>query len=673
MKFNFYVFLVLLILIPIGAFGHDNSLEMETLRVTAQKQEENLQDVSASVTLFTSAEIEDKNIDSITDIADYTPNFINFNSGIVGLYVPSIRGIHQDGAGGSPVGLFIDGVPVLSSTGFSDDLVDIERVEVLKGPQGSLYGSNTESGAINIITKQPGNDFSGSSSIESGEDNKLKFSANVKGPLKKDKAYISVSALHYEKDGYIKNTNTGEYENNRNYDYFKGILRFTPSDNLDISFSGSHLQHDDGDQNLALTKYGALMSDVTPPKNKHEVDSDLVGWNKSKSNMESLNINWKISDNLNLNSITTRREYRSHYLNDWDLGKADPMFTMHKEMDSVLKKYSQELRLNWTDKKNKFISGIYLDDDDDSFEETNHITGQLDEDHTTKANTLGIFLHGERKITNSLRFIAGLRFDKKTGDFHHKTWKRKADEDWSEFSPKLGLEYNVNENIMFYASASKGYRAGGFNEHSSKDAPWTYEEEKLISYEAGLKTSFFNKRILFNTSVYYMDIDDMQVRIDEAYGYNYTDNAGSAWSSGFESDLRAKLSKEFTLSGTFGYNRCEFSDYKDANGDYKGNKNPYAPDYTYSIDMSYRNHMGIFGNLGLIGYGSMYLNKENKYKQDPYKIVKAKFGYETERFDIYLYSDNLFDEEYDSVGYFGGFYTVYSPPRESGIKITLRF
>ena len=672
MKFKIFWLLIFIFCIIHSAYAAE-ALRLDTVNVTAQKQTEDLQDVSASVTVFTASEIEDRNLDSITDIADFTPNFINFNSGIIGLSVPSIRGIHQDGSGGSPVGLFIDGVPILSSTGFTDDLLDVERIEVLKGPQGALYGSNTESGAINIITKQPGNEFSGKSSIESGEDNKLKFTANVKGPIKTDKMYMSVSALHYEKDGDIKNTNTGEYENNRNYDYTKGIFRWTPTEKLDFSFCASHLQHDDGDQNLTLTPYGAKLSGFAPPKHKREVDSDLVGWNKSQSNMQSVKIKWKLSKEIYLNSITTRREYRSHYLNDWDLGKADPMFTMHKEMDSRLKKYSQELRLNWSGVKNKIISGIYYDIDDDSFQEKNHITKLLDEDHTTKGNTLGLFFHGERKLTKKLKLLAGIRYDRKDGEFEHKTWNRDIDEQWSEFSPKLTIEYNPVKNIMAYAGASKGYRAGGFNEHSSINAPWTYDEESLISYETGIKTMFMDNRIMFNSSFYYMDIDDMQVRIDEAYGYNYTDNAAKAWSAGFETELRAKLTKELTLSGTFGCNRCEFSEYEDKNGDYKGNKNPYAPEYTYSLDMTYRNAKGIFGNFAVIGYGSMYLNKENQFERDPYRIVKTKIGYETDKMDIYLYADNLFDEEYDAEGYFGGFYTVYSPPREAGVKISLRF
>lgn len=670
MRTRFFL-IFLFVLLIFNSIHAEENLQLDVMTVTAQKQEENLQDVSSSVTAFSKIDIEDNQISSISDIANFTPNFINFNTGIIGLSVPSIRGIHEDGSGGSPVGLFIDGIPILSVTGFNAEMLDIERVEVMRGPQGSLYGSNTEIGAINVITVQPGNSFMGKASVEIGEDSKRRVMLNVQGPIQKDKLFYSLSAFHHEKDGYIKNSNTGETENNRKYDYFKANLRWTPTDKIDISLIGSQLTHDDGDQDIVLGPFGAEAYGVAAPKNR-EVNSDLIGWNKSSSNLQALNVKWDIKDHLELQSITAKREYRSYYLNDWDFTTFQ---LYHKEMDSTLIKYSQEFKVSWTGDKNKLITGIYYDIDDNIFKDKNDVTGIVEEDHTTEGSTLGLFVNNESKLSEKLAVIAGIRFDQTKGKFKDKIRSRKIDETWSETSPKIGFEYDHSDNIMTYAVIAKGYRTGGFNDHAAADDPQTYEQEKLLSYEIGAKTDFFNKRFVFNFNVYYMDIEDIQVRIDNPNSpeYNYTANAAKAQSSGLEIDAKARLTETVTLSSTIGYNHTKFKDYKDSNGDYDGNNNPYSPEYTYSLTLLQRNPDGFFGNISLFGVGEMYLDKENIYKVEPYYIANAKVGYEFKDVDLYIYAKNLFDKEYDTEGYYGGYYTVYSPPREIGVRIDYRF
>jgi len=662
------------LLLLLGTAWAEDPYSLESLTVTAEKQEQDLQNVPASVTAISGMELEDRRINSISDIADFTPNFISVSSGIVGLYIPSIRGIHQDGSGGSPVGLFVDGVPILSATGFNDELLDIERVEVLRGPQGTLYGGGTEAGAVNVITRQPGNEFFGKASLEAGEDDKLKLTASVSSPIKKDVLSFSLSALHYEKDGFIKNTNTGDLVNNRDYDYGKANFRWTPTPDLDISLIASALKHDDGDQGLALGPTGAMMFGVPVP-NDREVQSDLQGWNKSESNMQALKVAWDMTDTCTLQSVTTRKRYRSYYLNDWDFTSTTSRWApMHKEMDSILRNVSEELKLSWTGEGASVMTGVYVDMDDNDFTDTDAVTNTVDEDHTTKGKGLGLFIHGEKELTDKLSLVTGVRYDWAEGEFDDRIRSREHDKSWSEVSPKFNLKYAVTPDMMTYAGVAKGYRKGGFNDHASPVDPETYDEESLISYEIGAKSQWLNNRLRINAAAYYMDISDMQVRIDGASPeFNYTDNAANSYSTGFEAEATARVTTGLTLSGSFGYNRIVFKDYSDAKGDYDGNKNPYAPDYTYSINALYRHASGVFVNISQIGTGKMYLDKENVNKRDAYSVVKAKVGYETERLDVYLYADNLFDEEYDAIGYFGGVYNIYSPPREVGVKVACRF
>lgn len=668
MRIRLSVFLFFLLLF-IGTAGAEEPLSLENLTVTAEKQEEDLQKVPVSVTALTGMEIEDRRIHSISDVADFTPNFINFDTGIVGLSTPSIRGIHQESSGTSPVGLFVDGVPILTATGFNDQLLDIERVEVLRGPQGTLYGGGTEAGAINVITRQPDNEVRGKASLEAGEDDKLRLTASLSSPIKKDVLAFSLSALHYEKDGYIKNTNTGKMGNNRDYDYGKAILRWTPSSTLDISLIASGLKHDDGAQGLALGPESINMLGLTPKE--REVDSDLQGWNKSESNMQALKVAWDMSEHCMIESVTTRRRYRSHYQNDWDF---TPYAVMHKEMDNTLRNVSEELKFSWKGEGASVVTGVYADMDDNDFTDINLVDGKVEENHNTSGKGLGLFVHGEKSLTDKLSVVTGVRYDWAEGEFDDSIRSREIDESWSELSPKLSFKYAATPEMMVYAGASKGYRKGGFNDHAGATDPETYDEESLISYEIGTKNQWLGNRLRVNASVYYMDISDMQVRVDSGGpGENYTENAAEAYSTGAEVEVTGRVTTGLTLSGTFGYNRTAFKDYSDAEGDYDGNKNPYAPDYTYSLNGLYRHPVGIFTNLSYVGTGEMYLDKKNVYKRDAYGVVNAKVGYETDHLDIYVYADNLFDEEYNAIGYFGGFYNVYSPPREVGVKVACRF
>jgi len=186
------------------AFAGENtpSLELDTVTVTAQKREENLQDVPISISVFDEFDVEDRQMDTIQDVFTATPNLLFFQAGNQGTGTPVTRGISGDLMSlSSATALFIDGVPYLNTVGYDVALVDIERIEVLRGPQSTLYGKNAEAGVINVITRQPDNNFGCTISTELGEDNKRQFSVNARPPLIKDKLYLGLSGRQYEKDG----------------------------------------------------------------------------------------------------------------------------------------------------------------------------------------------------------------------------------------------------------------------------------------------------------------------------------------------------------------------------------------------------------------------------------------------------------------------------------------
>jgi iron complex outermembrane receptor protein len=535
-----------------------------------------------------------------------------------------------------------------------------------------LYGKNTETGAINIITRQPNNEFRGRVSAQGGEDKKGQFSLNLSGPIQKDKLFLGIAGQYYQKDGFIENTITGDTVDDREHWFGRAHLRWTPVDKLDISLIASRLEYDEGELHYAMTEKGAAMFGLPAPENR-KVTSNLEGENKSSDDSQSLKITCDVSDSLTLTSVTARRVFKDKVINDGDFSSAT---LMHNDKDNEYSKISQELRLNSSTERLKWIVGLYYDKDqtDGDFKVTSDFpimaaVGSRDID----GDTYAAFTHLTYSLTEQLSLVGGLRYEEEESEFKDNIYNTKFDDSWSELTPKIALEYRFTPAIMTYASASKGYRSGGFNGLATDPQYYSYDAETLWSYEIGIKNAFLNNRLILNGSVYYMDITDMQVTEAVAPVVSYLTNAAEATAKGVELEMTARVFDGLSLMAGFGYSDVEFDSFKDAMGDYKGNKNPYAPEYTFNIGAQYRHYSGFYVRADLIGYGKMYFDKANEYSRDAYEIVNAKIGYETEDFDIYLYAKNLFDKEYDSVGYYSGFYTIYSDPREIGLQLVYRF
>ncbi len=634
--------------------------KIETITVTAQKKEEDLQNVPISLSVFDSTDLEDLQVDSISDIAPFVPNLMIFDNGISGQTPPSIRGLSTDiDSNNSTMGLYVDGIPILTGIGFDEILLDVERVEVLKGPQGTLYGKNAEAGVINVITRTPSNDVTAGIGLELGEDSKRQYHFSTSGPIIKDKLFIGISGLHYEKDGYINNSFLGGNSDDREHNYGKIHLRSTPSDNFSISAIVSYLKYDDGGSNMGL---GSNIED-------REVTSGFQGYNHSSSTMGALKMDYEFS-NYKFESITTARTFRFDAGGDWDFS---PAVGSHSNNDSEYKKFSQEFRISSAGARFSWLAGIYGDGDRNNFKtkiSASSSTRFVDRDFD--GESIGAYVHTTWALTDSLSLISGLRYDLEEKSFVDDDLGVNLEEDFNEFSPKLSLQYRVNPAVMFYGSVTKGYQSGGFNSLAPEGSPLAYGEETLWSYEVGSKTSFFDGRIIFNTAIYYMDIDNMQVNTAVDSVQSYRSNAAKAASKGVEVEIRYNVTQALSLFASYGYNDTTFDSFSDDDGDYKGNTNPYTPKYNYNIGAQYRHQDGYYVRIDLNGYGKMYFDKANQFSRDAYQLINTKIGYETDHFDFYLYAKNLFDKEYDSDGYYSGYYTIYSPPREIGVNLTWR-
>jgi iron complex outermembrane receptor protein len=668
-------FLLTWLLMPINAMAQEAQV-LETITVTAQKREENAQDVSSSIIVLDAMGIEDRKIESVAEIIDFVPNMMTFNDGMATVNKVTTRGISVPSMirYATSTGMYVDGVPILGNFGFEEGLLDIERIEVLRGPQGTLYGKNTEAGAINIITRSPGNDFSGRIIAEGGQwlssdsGDKLTGGAGftVSGPIVRDKLFFGLVGDYAHKDGFMYNTYTDETEFEQDNYFGRAKLRWTPADNLDISLLFSSLFYDqDGNNQMNL---------VVPSPRK--ISSDLEGWQESKSQIQSLKVTYDLTDTMSLTSITSRK--KSTFDGQLDLDYS-PYAIMHSSQDGTEEeKISEELRLGHNSEKFDWLAGFYYDRDNNclsgdvasiypayNFSYKSDLTG----DAYAFFGQVGYFL------THKLKIIGGLRYEHQEFkiDGFYGPLSQDDENSWENVSPKIAAEYHFTPDVMVYTDVSQGYRSGGFNSMATDPQYSSYDEEFLWSYEIGLKCLLMDKRLMLNAAFFHMDISDMQVEDNVDPLTYYITNAAEATSQGLELELTALISKGLTLTGGFGYTDIEFGNFSDANGNYEGNKNPFAPNYTFNIGAQYRHTGGFFCRADLIGYGEMFLDKANQYSRDAYQIVNAKIGYEMQNFDIYLYGKNIFDEEYNSTGYYGGTYVVCSSPGEFGLQVVVRF
>lgn len=647
--------------------------ELESITVTAQKQEENIREVPISITVLDGLDIEDRRIDGFWKLADHVPGLMNTDIGMSDVFAqPSMRGITASpNSFSTSVGLYVDGVPVVSSPGYTANLLDIERVEVLRGPQGTLYGKNAEAGAINIITRQPDDEWRGTTGIEYGEDNKRLALGTVSGPLARDRLYFSLSGQYEAKDGFLESTYLGGTDDDRKRYYGRGQMRWTPAPNWDISLILSRLTLDEGGSpqvaNPAMrSSYGL------PALPDRTTQSDFRPVRDSHNDIQALKIAWDVNDAMRLTSITSRKMTDWYAAADFDFSSTN---IYHVYNDSEYSNISQEIRVNWQTGRLKGLVGVYGD------KHLNDIDmGRLQSDGSGTSTTrreLGgdsyaVFGQVDYSLTRALHVIAGLRYEKQNMDYKDGLLLVDTDESWNKFTPKLSLQYRLSPGVNVYATVAQGFRTGGFN-HTTTDLEYrTYDPEELWSYEVGVKTSLLGNRLILNAGIYYMDIEDMQVEEGIDPMTTYITNAAEATARGGEIELTARLARGLTVTAGLAYNDTTFDTFKDALGDYSGNENPYAPDYNYNLGANYRLESGLFLSADLTGYGDMFIDKSNRNKVGAYELVNAKIGWEFERFDAYLYATNLFDTQYDIRNFFG-YYNTYSPPRETGLRVNCRF
>ena len=630
-------------------------VSLQNIVVTAQKQDQHIKDVPISLSVFNEFDIEDKGIENYKDLANFASNVTLLEAGGTGMMSTFIRGVASDsGVESANAGIYVDGVPYVYTFGNDIPIEQIQRIEILKGPQCVLYGKNSYAGVVNIISKEPAQVFEGSADVTIGSDDKRKLRLDLSTPLIAEKLNVSLFARHYEKDGFIHNTTLNNEDNYSENNFGKLHFRFTPTDRLMFSLISSVLDTDDG----------APTWNMTGAPDRLVVQSGLQGTNQTTNVTHALKGAYNLSGGHQLTSLTTVKHLDNRNIYDADFSPAN---AYHIDADMELKEYSQELRLTGILGRISYMTGLYAD----NMEKDRYLLmcSSPFQKYNTQSRTLSVFANGSMDLTPNLNLSLGARLDRDEISLDD-TYSGLADEhSYTNVSPKISLSYAVSQKTTAYATISRGYKSGGYYLFApTPDRRWV-DKEEMTNYEIGAKSNL-TQNFSLGTAVFFMDIRDKQVTTQVDPVISYVDNAAQCETMGFEVDAKLKLTPALSFNVSFGMADSEFKTFSDGAGDYSGNKNPFSPLYTYAVNATYRDTRGLFATAGVRGQDKMYTDKENQTVTDAYYVIDAKIGYEAQRFDVYLYANNLTKEIYDTNYQLASF---LSSPRELGVQCRVRF
>lgn len=652
----------------------EKTTALEAITVTANKIEENMADIPQSLTVLDKMSIQQRNINNTDDLYSTAPNLLLNKMGPVSSFA-TLRGITSSMTAENPaVGYFVDGVyhPEIDMT-----LLDIERVEIMRGPQGTLYGRNTLAGAINIITKKPEGKTAASIALGYGQFNERYINTVINGTFIPGKLYSRFSGQYQASDGYFTSTN--------------GSKDIDKSEKLDTK-AGFYLSANnslDFDLSLDLQRYRGNYAEFATlgqfHRDPHVITSNYGG----KADKDALGISLKadyLMQGMRLVSVTDARTENKYTSMDNDFTQADvAIFDMNRKSNIV----SQELRLS-SDNTSKFkwLGGAYF-----FYEEVDRLAGTNFKPYSFylsqrgKTNTLGTsaFMQADYAVTDKLAITGGIRYDRESKDFKysHKGGSSfsfpdtsgSADKDFTAWLPKASISYKLTSTCMPYLTVSKGFRSGGFNLYN-KSPGESYNSEFTWNYEAGIKSFWFDKRLELNLAGFIIKWQDIQLEVPGgAHTTPVIQNAGRATSKGFELEARAKLNESLRLFGGFGYTSATFDSYQNLSTSYNGNYVPNVPKYTFTIGGTYKFLENFVTNVEYNGVGKTYYNADNSQSQAFYSVFNVKVGYEKPHYSINVWAKNLLDKNYLTRAFedSGVWYGRAGSPRTFGIDFKYTF
>ncbi len=694
---------------PTAVLAQDASDNSDVIVVSARRREESLQETPVSVTAIGGDALANVGAQDITALSETVPNItLETSRGTNTTLTAFIRGVgQQDPVAGfeGGVGIYLDDVYLNRPQAAVLDIYDLERIEVLRGPQGTLYGRNTIGGAVKYVTKRIGDEpeFTLRGSYGSFNQTDLVFTAAL--PIN-DVVAFGASVASLRRDGFGTNLATGDENYDKDVLAGRASLELTPSDNLFIKISGDIVNDD------SSPRQGRRLTDPQPtgiydtqagillegPLNESTVDASGVQGR----------IEWNVNDAVTLTSITAWRQDESKAPIDFDSLEA-PTFDVPAIYEN--EQFSQELQLTYESDRLSGVAGFYYLDAN-AFNGFDVILSGLGVAILTEGDvdteTWAVFGEFTYDLTDSLSLSVGGRYtsDERTAAIRRETFlgfpspffgnsgaislsppvldgngnevvpNFNGNRTDDNFDPRIILAWQATDDINLYASYSEGFKGGGFDPRGDYSNPVVrdgFEPETVQSYELGAKTTWADGKIIANTAIFYNDYKDVQIPGSEAFDSDNdgvddsfigtVTNAGAAEIYGVEFEGTAFVTDELTLFGTVGYVSAEYEEFLVNGVDISSTTDVQnTPDWTASITGDYTapvRFAGEDGDLSLIVTGA-YRGATQQFEtpiplldQEGYWLVNASVVWNSEdgRLQIGVHGKNLAEEEYITSGY----------------------
>lgn len=692
----------------------ESSSGLEEIIVTAEKREQSLQDTPISIVALTSDALETKGISGIDDLRAEVPSLqIVPHPNSASTAQVFIRGVgsYDDQFTQDPsVAVYVDGVYIGRSQGLSAEVADLQRIEVLRGPQGSLYGRNATGGAINYITRAPElGELSARQSVAFGNYDQIRTRTHVNVPVG-DELALEFAFTHSEKNGFVRNLGTGVSRyGDRRRDAYRAALRWVPSDAVDIRYTYDRSEIEDTPGFLAHIPAFYPADPVRPSQGS--VAERGLPRNKAIVQGHNLTASFQPIDGLTLKSITGYRELDAANIQHYLSGVVGPFTLIVTDFDQYQKQLSQELQAigDAIDGRLQYVLGAYyLDESADSFDRA--VFGIPTVPTTARivtANNKAYAMYGQATyrpaalqklyVTPSVRWSR----DQRQATLAQTILPRigapivqppgSGDKSGSNVSPGLVVGYDVMDDVNLYARYSRGYKTGGFNVRASTIARFNegFNEETIDAFELGMKSSWLGNRLRVNVAGFYSDYQDVQINVQvDPNNFRLTDvlNAGKATIQGVELDVVARPTRGLMAGLSYAWLDAGYEEILDPFGRDVTSRYNFveAPEHTVTGSLQYEFPATPIGTLTAQAE-YFYQSKKNvsvaeasyvirSYGLLDARLVLSEIPLSGGNWRVSVFGKNLTDEEYLvfhgnaslPVGLFGD-------PRSYGIELSFEY
>jgi len=707
-----------------------NALALEEIIVTAQKRTESLQEVPIAVTAMNERTLQQAGITNITGIAQRTPGFTmgSYSAAQPLMYIRGV-GTNERGAGGgeSSVAMFLDGVYMNRAAGGSVELFDLAAVEVLRGPQGTLWGKNAVAGVVNLKSKRPSDTLEMSAEATVGNLGRWGVQGLISGPLGDNMAgKLTVSKKQrgaFMESAITSKADTGDLDAQS----IRGQLQFNPADTIEGLLTVDYSRDERSgisvnpqlNPDAPLADAANFFANLQPEIDFHETLLEDPGHQNVEGSGVSLQLDFDIGD-MTLTSITAYRKSESDLENN-TVGtglQAFPVFEISQFTDEKSDMFSQELRLAGGDDRLNWQAGLYyFSEETDRVEGGGFLIGPAAGllnralipangmtltdmvDQHAEVESVAAFGEFTWSATERLDLTFGARYSRDEKDygnigtagismFVRESYDIKANETWSNPTYKFVANYDMNDAAMIYASAATGFKSGGWGSLSSTEiaAKTPFEEETALNLEIGVKSMLMDDRIRLNAALFSTHYEDLQVASALRDGVcvvcpTSTVNAGEAEIKGLELEFTWAVTEDLQLMANYAYLDTEYTKLDDFLKEHEGNTMRNAPKNAYNLVALYETMLPTGGELSA---RAEYIHKDDSEQEianwsqslkPEYDVVNFRLGYTSEggEWEVAAWVKNAFDEEYlDHSYYQPGFGAVKLPalPRSYGVTVT---